>query len=120
MRPCIFCKIATGELPSHKVYEDEHFVAFLDIRPLSTGHTLVIPKTHHRWVWDVVDIGTYFEVARKIARAQQKAFGTELIRAKVYGEEIEHAHIWVFPDTTSTQADKMDFARNAEKIKMHL
>ena len=85
-------------MPSHKVYEDENFVAFLDIRPMGPGHTLVVPKEHHRYVWDVQNAGEYFEVAKKIALAQKKAFGADIIRAQIYGEEVPHAHIWVWPE----------------------
>ena len=53
MQECIFCQIVAGKLPSYKVYEDEEFLAFLDIFPKSTGHTLVIPKKHVEWVWDL-------------------------------------------------------------------
>ncbi|MHB8913582.1 MAG: HIT family protein, partial [Minisyncoccota bacterium] len=94
---CIFCKIVAGEIPAHKVYEDDTYLAFLDIRPLSPGHTLIIPKAHYRWVWDVEDMGSYFEVVRKIAKALQKISGTDEVHMKVIGEEIEHAHVWVFP-----------------------
>ena len=62
MENCIFCKIVSGEIPSYKVYEDNEFMAFLDVRPLNLGHTLVIPKKHYRWVWDVPNIGEYYEV----------------------------------------------------------
>ena len=114
---CIFCKIVRGNIPSHTVYEDDTFIAFLDINPRSPGHTLVIPKEHHRWVWDVPQAGHYFEIAQKIAKAQQKAFGTELIESKVVGEEVPHAHIWIFPDPKTAQGDKKDFERNVQKIK---
>ena len=116
MENCIFCKIVAGEIPAHKVYEDEDFLAFLDIHPQSPGHTQIIPKEHHRWVWDVPNPGTYFEVVAKVARAQQKAFGTEWILSKIIGDEVPHAHIWVFP-SNDTSGDKNDFAGNAEKIR---
>ena len=116
---CIFCKIASKEIPAEIVYEDENFLAFLDINPLSPGHTQIIPKEHHRWVWDAPNAGEYFEVARKIAKAQQKAFDTELIRSQIFGDEITHAHIWVFPHT-SILGNKTDIRDNAEKIKMAL
>ena len=70
---CIFCKIIKGDIPSHKVYEDENYFAFLDIRPLNPGHTLVIPKKHYRWVWDVENIGEYYEITSKIANAIKKS-----------------------------------------------
>jgi len=116
---CIFCKIIKGEIPSHKIYENENFLAFLSIDPISPGHTLIIPKKHYRWVWDVPDAGAYFEVARKVAVAQKKAFDTEMVLSKIYGEEVQHAHIWIYPGP-DTKGDKNDFADNAEKIKKNL
>jgi histidine triad (HIT) family protein len=118
MNSCIFCKIINKEIPAHVVYEDNDFLAFLDIRPLSPGHTLIIPKKHYRWVWDVPNVGEYFEVARKVALAQQKAFNQESILSKIVGEEVHHAHIWVFPNPEKTKGDKMDFTGNLEKIKI--
>lgn len=123
MTDCIFCKIVKGEIPSHKVYENESFLAFLDINPKAPGHTLIIPKEHYRWVWDVPsgkekvpNIGEYFEIAHKIATAQRKAFGTDMILSKVVGEEVPHAHVWIYPDA-NISGDKKDFVGNAEKIK---
>ena len=115
---CIFCKIVAGEIPSTKVYEDERFLAFLDIRPQTPGHTLVIPKQHCRWVWDVLPIGHYFEVVQKVALAQKKAFNVEIVRSQIFGEEVPHAHIWVWAHDAA--GDKSDFAGNAEKIKAKL
>ncbi|MBX4206570.1 HIT domain-containing protein [Candidatus Parcubacteria bacterium] len=91
---CIFCKIASGEIPAHKVYEDGDFVAFLDINPRASGHVQVIPKEHHRWVWDVPNVGAYFE------------------------DEVPHAHIWVWPNEDA--GGKKDFEGNAEKIRKAL
>lgn len=116
MNSCIFCKIVAKEIPANIVYEDRAFLAFLDIRPLSPGHTLVIPKDHYRFVWDVPNAGEYFEIAKKIALAQQKAFGTDLIMSKIYGEEVPHAHIWVHPDPEKAEGDKSDLAGNQIKI----
>jgi histidine triad (HIT) family protein len=114
---CIFCKIVAGEIPAHKVYEDERHLAFLDIRPLSAGHTLIIPKAHERWVWDVADLGSYFEVARKIAKALQKISGTDEIHMKVVGEEIPHAHIWVYPAPDKARGGEDAFETNAANIR---
>lgn len=119
---CIFCKIVSGEIPSHKLYEDDSFLAFMDINPRSPGHTLIIPKKHYRWVWDLPggqapgNIGDYFRVAQKIALAQQKAFETEAIWVRVTGEEVPHAHIWVLPET-NTPGEKSDLEGNAELIR---
>src|SRR3989344_7141637 len=94
---CVFCKIAKKEIAADIVYEDKDFLGFLDINPRSPGHVQVISKEHARWVWDVPNVGEYFEVTRKIAKAQQKAFGTDAIWSRIIGDEVSHAHIWVFP-----------------------
>ncbi|MFA6551880.1 MAG: HIT domain-containing protein [Candidatus Paceibacterota bacterium] len=120
MSDCIFCKIISGEIPSHKVYENEKFLAFLDINPQSPGHTLVIPKEHYRWVWDVPNAGEYFEVCQKIALAIQKSFGTEAVWSKIMGDEAPHAHIWLFPHPKEAKGNKKEFEINAQKIKNFL
>lgn len=118
---CIFCKIVAGEIPSTKVYEDDDFLAFLDIHPQAPGHTQVIPKKHYRWVWDVPNAGAYFEVARKIARAMQNTFGPiDEVHSRIMGDEVHHAHIWLYPNPHKAHGDKMDFAANAEKIRAAL
>ena len=103
------------EIPSYTVYEDANFLAFLDINPTSVGHVQVISQKHYRWVWDVPNIGAYFEVVRKIALAQKKAFGTDFVLSRVIGEEIDHAHIWVFP-SNEAKGDPKDFETNKNKI----
>ncbi len=119
---CIFCKIIHGEIPSYKVYEDESFLAFLDIHPQSPGHVQVIPKTHYRWVWDLPaqagvpgNIGQYFKVVQKIALAQRKAFNTDFILSRIIGDEVPHAHIWIYPDKNVT-GDIKDFQANLRLI----
>jgi len=97
MEDCIFCKIVRGEIPCYKVYGDENFLAFLDIRPLNPGHTLVIPKKHFRWVWDIENVGEYYEVVKKIANALKKVYDTDKVFSLVFGEEVEHAHTWLIP-----------------------
>jgi histidine triad (HIT) family protein len=119
MNNCIFCKIIRGEIPAYKIYEDQNFFAFLDINPQSPGHVQVIPKKHVRWVWDVENAGKYFEVVQKIALAQRTAFQTDWILSKIIGDEIEHAHIWVYPNQ-SVVGDKKDFVGNATLIKNNL
>lgn len=107
MDDCIFCKIVAGEIPSRTVYADEGYIAFLAIPPRNLGHVLVIPRKHHRWVWDLPaaseaqagepNIGQYMEAAQKVARAQKKAFDTDWVVAAIAGEEVHHAHIWLVP-----------------------
>lgn len=97
MKDCIFCKISQKKIPGEIVYEDDNFIAFLDIRPLNPGHVLVIPKKHYRWVWDIQNIGAYYEVVGKIARAIKKSLQTDYVVSLVFGEEVEHAHTWLVP-----------------------
>lgn len=115
MDTCIFCKIIKKEIPANIVYEDEKFLAFLDIRPLSPGHTLIIPKAHYRFVWDVPEL-EYFAVAKKVAHALQKKYG-ELVFSKIIGEEVPHAHIWVYPDPEKAKGDKNALAANATSLR---
>ena len=119
---CIFCKIVAGEIPANKVFENENFVAFLDIRPLSPGHTLVIPKAHYRFVWDMPKelLCEGFGVAQTIAHALQKSFETQEIHSKIIGDEVHHAHIWIYPNPANAVGDKKDFAGNGEKLRRAL
>lgn len=118
MDDCVFCKIVAGAISSYRVYEDDTFLAFLDIHPQTPGHVQVIPKAHHRWVWDVPEYDAYLALAKKIAFAQRKAFETDWILSRIVGDEVEHAHIWVFPG--ETRGDKMDFEANAAKLRSAL
>lgn len=94
---CIFCKIVKGELPCYKVYEDNDFLSFLDIRPLTRGNCLVVPKKHVKWTYDVENFGDYFEVAKKVGLAAQKAFTSKWISFLTLGLEVPHAHIRMIP-----------------------
>ena len=96
-KDCIFCKIVRKELPSYLIFEDKNFIAFLDIHPLNPGHTLVSPKKHHRWVWDVPEAGRYFETVRLIAKTLQKTMSTEWVVADIGGMGVAHAHVHVIP-----------------------
>lgn len=116
MDNCIFCKIVNKEIPSYTVYEDDNFLAFLDINPQSAGHCQVIPKKHYRWVWDVPNVAKYFEVVRKIAEAQRKAFDTDWVLSKIVGDEVEHAHIWVYPNS-GVGGNPKDFEKNLKLLK---
>lgn len=96
---CIFCKIAKGEIQSHKVYEDKDFFAFLDINPFTKGHTLVVPKKHAKWVWDLneKDYSNLMSVAKRIAKAMQRRFNTEWIVEGIAGINVSHAHVHIIP-----------------------
>ena len=100
----LFLKIIRGEIPSSKVYEDEHTFAFLDIHPHNKGHVLVIPKTQYRNILDIEEetFCTLMKTVRKLAPAIMKATGAEGINIgmnneKAAGQEIFHAHIHVIP-----------------------
>jgi histidine triad (HIT) family protein len=97
MVECIFCRISKEEIPSYKIHEDEDFFAFLDINPRNKGHTLVVPKEHRRWVWDIEDVGDCMEFCRKIALAIKDTFETDYVASAILGEEVPHAHIHLIP-----------------------
>ena len=115
---CIFCKIINKEIPAEIVYEDKNFLAFLDINPRSVGHAQVIPKNHYRWVWEIPNAGDFFDIVKKIALAQRKAFSQEIIQGKIEGKDVPHAHFWVFPDPQSTDIKNIkNFKKNGEEIR---
>ncbi len=116
---CIFCKVVAKQISAEVVYEDDKFIAFLDINPRSPGHLQIIPREHYRWVWDVPEAGQYFEIAQKLARAMQKTFNQPAIWSRIMGDEVEHAHVWLFPHQ-DTVGNKSDLAGNATKIKQAL
>ncbi|MBN3035367.1 MAG: HIT family protein [Bacteroidales bacterium] len=95
----IFSRIAQGEIPSWKVAEDEKHYAFLDINPLTEGHTLVIPRKEIDYVFDL-DEPAYSELflfARKVARAIQSQVDCIRMGMVVYGLDVPHAHIHLIP-----------------------
>lgn len=97
MDKCIFCEIVAGNIPSYKIYEDEKYLALLDVFPKTTAQMLVIPKAHIEWVWDVPNLGEYYEVAGKIARHVREVSGGLPVRQMVYGFQVPHAHIQLRP-----------------------
>jgi histidine triad (HIT) family protein len=95
----IFTKIIQGEIPCYKIAEDENFLAFLDVRPLTKGHTLVIPKTEVDYIFDI-DSQQYKELfvfAKTVAQALKKAIPCKRIGIAVIGLEVPHAHIHLVP-----------------------
>ena len=99
MSDCIFCKIVAGEIPSAKVYEDEKFLAFLDINPVNFGHTLLITKEHFENIEKISEELTaeIFGVARKILPKIKKASGSDFVALLVVGVEVPHFHIHLIP-----------------------
>ena len=97
MDDCIFCKIVDGEIPSYKVAENDKFLAFLDISQMTQGHTLVIPKDHHEFMWDVPNIGEYFEFVKKVGNHFIDNLGYKYIDTITMGREVPHSHIHLMP-----------------------
>ena len=104
MDDCIFCRIASGSLPCHQIYEDKDFLAFLDINPVAVGHTLVIPKHHYRWVYDVPNFDPSWQVAQKIAiNIKNSCLKPEFISFLTMGNDVPHAHIHIIPRNLGDQ-----------------
>ena len=100
----IFAKILRGEFPCHKVYEDDHAIAFLDIMPRAPGHTLVVPKAPARNLLDIApaNLAHVMQVAQKVAKAQMKVFGADGITVQQFnesagGQVVFHLHVHVIP-----------------------
>jgi len=104
---CVFCKIASGEIPSQMTYEDENFIAFLDIHPKAPGHTLLIPKDHYEWFIDTPDelSDKLFHQAKKLAQKLKEDYAADYVRLGIVGTDISHTHIHLIPlklkDTSS-------------------
>ena len=101
---CIFCKIVKGDIPSNKVYEDDEFLAFLDIKPINPGHTLIVPKIHCKGLLDFpkAEETDLFEFIKKVANAIMKAtkaegFNLGMNNGEVAGQVIPHAHFHIIP-----------------------
>ena len=95
----IFSRIVAGEIPCHKVAEDDEFFAFLDINPKADGHTLVIPKQEIDYIFDIEDemLGRMILFAKTVARGLEKAIPCKRIGLAVVGLEVPHAHIHLIP-----------------------
>jgi histidine triad (HIT) family protein len=111
----IFARIASGEIPSHKVAEDEKFFAFLDINPLVKGHTLVIPKQEIDYIFDIEseEYQQYWQFAAKVAKAVKEAVPCIKIGIAVIGLEVPHAHIHLVP---LNSMDDINFSRPKLKL----
>ncbi len=127
----IFSRIIAGEIPCHKVAEDDNYFAFLDISPLAKGHTLVIPKREVDYVFDLTDqeIAGLQVFAKKVAVALKKAIPCVKVGQCVLGLEVPHAHIHLVP--MQSEADlrfsnprltftPQEYEEIAESIRVHL
>jgi len=101
MQDSIFTKIIKGEIPSHKIYEDEHVFAFLDIHPVTPGHTLVIPKKQVEFVWDLDDdeYQHLTTAVKKIALHIRETLQVPYVGEQIIGVDVPHAHVHLVPFT---------------------
>ena len=97
MDDCIFCKIVKGDIPCFKIYESDEYLAFLDISHFVDGHTLVIPKKHYRFFWEVEDVGGYFKFVSEICNHFTKDLGFKYVDTLTFGRLVPHAHIHLVP-----------------------
>ena len=102
MSTTLFTKIINGEIPSHKIYEDDKTFAFLDIFPISRGHTLVVPKNPVEFLWDLPseDYVAVMETAQKLALHLRKTLGVPYVGQQVVGVDVPHAHVHLVPFST--------------------
>ncbi len=126
----IFTRIIDGDILSHKIYEDDKTLAFLDIFPAVPGHTVIVPKTQVEFVWDLSD--DYYQAlmatTKKVAKHLQVTLGTKFVGIKVEGAEVPHAHVKIYPfntvaeynatQNTSVAPDHENLAKMAEKLKL--
>ena len=104
MQDCVFCKIVKGEIPAHKVYEDETTLAFLDITPVNIGHTLVIPKKHYVNIYETPEeiMMHIMRTVKKISHAVKIGLKADGINVTMNndpaaGQVVFHAHIHIIP-----------------------
>lgn len=127
----IFSKIIAGEIPSHKIAEDNEFFAFLDINPVAMGHTLVVPKREVDYIFDLTDseLAAMQVFAKKIAIAIKKAIPCKKVGEAVIGLEVPHAHLHLVPmnteqdinfQKTKLNPSQEELASVAQKIREQL
>ncbi|MEP9398431.1 HIT family protein [Mesorhizobium sp. KR2-14] len=131
----VFAKILRGELPAHKVYEDEHAIAFMDLMPQGTGHTLVVPKAPSRNLLDAdpATFGPLMAAVQKIARAAKRAFEADGVTVMQFnepaaGQTVFHLHVHILPrfegvalkPHTGQMEQQEVLVANAEKLRAAL
>jgi histidine triad (HIT) family protein len=99
MSGSIFSKIISGEIPCHKIYEDEDTFAFLDIHPVQPGHVLVVPKQEVQFVWDLEDpiYLALMTTTKKLADRLREVMGQKYVGMKIEGVDVPHAHVHLIP-----------------------
>lgn len=130
MANCLFCKIIDGQVPSYKVWEDDNYLAFLDIFPIKTGHTLLIPKKHSDYFFDLdeKEIANLMHAAKKVSQKLKTAFTPRSgkVGVVIYGLDVDHVHIHLVPlDRTGDldfnrkkPATKEDLEKTLQQLKL--
>ena len=97
MQDSIFTKIINGQIPAHRIYEDDRTLAFLDIDPVTPGHSLVIPKAQVEFVWDLndEDYQALMATTKKVARRLREVLGRKYVGQRIVGVDVPHAHVHV-------------------------
>lgn len=105
MPDSIFTKIIKGDIPCHKLYEDDHVLAFLDIHPIQPGHTLVIPKNQVDHLWDLpdADYAALMNASKKVANRLREVLKPNRVGVQVMGLDVPHAHIHLIPFSTAEE-----------------
>jgi histidine triad (HIT) family protein len=129
MADSIFTKITRGEIPSHKIYEDEKTLAFLDIHPVQPGHTLVISKKQVEFIWDLddEDYAAVMATVKKVGRRLREVSGKPYVGQQVIGVDVPHVHVHLIPfadvaefryvPDMNAEPDHVALAEMAEKLK---
>lgn len=99
MNDCIFCKIINQEIPANIVYQDDKFLAFLDINPVAAGHTLLIPKAHYNSMAETPDrtVGEIYVKAKELMLVLKKGLNADFVVLSVVGMDVPHLHIHLIP-----------------------
>lgn len=115
MQDSIFTKIIKGEIPSHKVYEDDKTLAFLDIHPITEGHVLVVPKVQVEFVWDLPDedYQALMATVQKVGRRLREVSGRPYVSIRTVGTDVPHAHVHLIPFSATSDL-RRDPDLNAE------
>lgn len=123
----IFTKIINKEIPCYKIYEDDEFLAFLDIRPVAKGHALVIPKQEVDYIFDLDDdlLGRLMVCAKKVAKMIKREVNCKKVGVMVAGLEVPHTHIHLIPIqgvmdlnfANAKDADQEQLSELAERIR---
>lgn len=118
MADSLFTKIINGEIPSHKVYEDDHTFAFLDIHPITAGHTLVVPKSQVEFLWDMdeSDYQQLMATVKRLGTHLRDTLGVPFVGVQVIGVDVPHAHVHLVP---FTQAAEYHFRPDADAEPNH-